>query len=560
MTAYQLLGLNKSFVQGLAEMGIEHPSYAQTQFIPAASRHDSNIVAVLKGGSVYQDVYGLSLLSAMDPLKPSLQGIVLCNTREQCNQVAADLEKRASAVPGLRILALPGSTSIEEQAEQVRGVQVVVAYPGRLVDLLTHGVINLHEVSHFVLHGGDELLNAGMREAIDILLMAVEHRRATWMLTASVTDEVKELVRRFMPQAREITIHDVSLAGRNIVHQYYLCRNPLRFPALKRLLSVEYRWRGYIICLTRNDGREIAEKLSISGIPARFIDSEVSADEYNHLIDQFTTGKYHWLIMTDVAVRSLQLPPVPAIIHYGIPSVPEVYYQRCRLLADMGAEPAYAASIITPKFEADLIDVSHQVNVHLERRIIPTPEDLTEARYRRALERYFDQERVEVPEHLMVESVKNFNKLTKGEIIQMIATAEYRRIREKALRETDLNLIDTPEPASTPASAPVETEEETKPLPVSSNGSKERLFVNIGQMDGVTESTFVTHLQRALGIPPTAISNIDLKRTHIHFDIDPEYAAIVRSELPKYAVKDRAVRVDDASPTSRDRPRKSKRR
>ncbi len=560
MTAYQLLGLNKPFVQGLAEMGIEHPTYAQTQFIPAASRNDSNIIAVLKGESVYHDVYGLSLLNGMDAQKASLQGIVLCNTREQCNQVAADLSKLATAIPDLRILALPGSTSIEEQAEQVRGVQVVVAYPGRLVDLLTHGAINLHEVSHLVLHGADELLNAGMREAIDILFMAAEHRRATWMLTASVTDEVRDIIRRFAPQAREITIHDVSLAGRNIVHQYYLCRNPLRLPALKRLLSVEYRWRGYIICLTRNDGREIAEKLSLTGLTARFIDSEVSADEYNHLIDQFTSGQCRWLIMTDVAVRSLQLPPVPAIIHYGIPSVPEVYYQRCRLLSDTDAEPAYAAAIITPKFEADLIDVSHQVNVHLERTMIPTPETLTEARYRRAMERYFNPEPVDVPEHLMAESVKNFNKLTKAEIIQLIATTEYRRISEKAARETDLNVIDTPEPAATPPGTPVATEGETRRPPPASDGSKDRLFVNIGQMDGVTESSFVTHLHRALGIPPTAISNIDLKRTHIHFDIDPEYATIVRSELPKFAVKDRAVRVDDASPATRERPRKSKRR
>jgi|GEM_PF-1046372 len=562
MTAYQLLGLNKAFVLGLEEMGIQHPTYAQTQFIPAVSRYDTDIIAVVKGKTPHEEAYGLPLLNQIDPALLQLQGVVLCNTREECQQIMSALEQWANPIEGLRIVSLFGSVPIEEQVAQLeQGAQIVVAYPGRLIDLLTRGALSMHEVSHVVLHGADELLLTGQREAIDIMIMAAENRRATWVMVDHVNDEVLDLGRRYLPQVKEITIHDISLSQRNISHTYYLCRNQHRFPSLKRLLDVKAEWRGMIICLTRNDGREIVEKLTPFGHPSRFIDSEMTADALAPILEAFNQQQIAWLVMTDVAARNLTLPLAPVMIQYGIPSAPETYYQRCQLLADNVPGGALSVTIITPKFEEDLLEVSHQIQVNLERYPIPSAEELIVIRLQQSLNRFVAQPRTELPEHLhaMVETA--FGQLTKEEIMYRVALAEYERLAEKARREGNLNVTEreTPPPSQTEAVA-----DDSEGMTYY-NGKLERLFVNIGQMDGVTENSFVLHLNRALGIPPAAISNIDLKRTHIHFDIESTYAPVIRTELPKFAVKDRAVRVDDATPTTRDRkippgPRRNKRR
>lgn len=545
MSDYQLLGLNNQFVQGLEAIGVSTPSYAQSQFIPAVSSSGTSIIGIIKDFGDFTEVYGLSLLNTIRPALESLQAVVLCNSRETCQHVGNILSGWGSALGGLKIVILPGGVSIEDQTRQLEdGAQVVVAYPGRLVDLLTRNVVSLGSVKQIVLHGADELLSAGQRDALDIIMMAAEQRLASWMLVSTITEEVREFAVRYMPKSREITVHDISLAGKNIRHEYYLSRAQHRFPALRRIIGVQTDWRGAIVCLTRNDGRELAEKISQYGYPTRFVDSEMPAVELNYTFRMFESGDVHWLTLTDVAVRNLALPKIPVILHYGVPAVPEAYYQRCLILDAEGPGGAVSAALLTPKFEADFLDVCHKVQAKGVHQPIPTPEALMEVRFKRSLSRLAAGADKELPGALEDFVQLQFGKLTKSELIKRVASAEYARLLEKGARETDLNIGSEDAPANQGALPDYMA---SQPIEGVADGLV-RLFINIGSMDGVTESTFLTHLERALGVPPKAVHNIDLKRTHIHFDVEAAFASVIKSELPKFAVKDRAIRVDDAMP------------
>ncbi len=545
MSDYQLLGLNNQFVQGLEAIGVSNPTYAQSQFIPAVSSAGTSLIGVIKDFENFTEVYGLSLLNTIHPDSEAIQAVVLCNSRETCQQVGNILSGWGGALGGLKIVVLPGGVSIEDQTKQLAlGAQIVVAYPGRLVDLVTRNVISLGVVRNVVLHGADELLAAGQRDALDIIMMAAEQRHAAWMLVSAVTEEVREFASRYIPKCREITVHDISLAGKGIRHEYYLSRAQHRFPALRRMVSVRAEWRGAIVCLTRNDGRELAEKISQYGHPTRFVDSEMPAAELNHIFRMYASDEVHWLTLTDVAVRNLALPKIPVILHYGVPAVPEAYYQRCLILDADRSEGAVSAALLTPKFEADFLDVCHKVQAKAENQPIPTPEELTEVRFKRSLSRLAAGGDRVLPASLEDFVQQHFGKLTKLELIKRVASAEYARLLEKGVRETDLNVGSddvSPKPTEVPADVA------SQPIEGVAEGFV-RLFINIGSMDGVTESTFLAHLERALSVPPAAVHHIDLKRTHIHFDVEAAFAPVIRAELPKFAVKDRAIRVDDAMP------------
>ena len=252
MTAFKELGISDELLQGIAALGFETPTPVQELVIPAALSGEDDFIALAQTGTGKTAAFGLPLLQRIDPKVKTVQALVLCPTRELCVQVAGDLADYSKFAHKYKVVPVYGGASIETQIKNIRaGAQIVVATPGRLVDLLVRQAIQLDHVARVVLDEADEMLNMGFKEALDIILEAVTERESIWCFSATMPDEVREIAKTYMDKPRELRVGEKNRINANIEHVYYVCRPDDRFATLKRVVDANPGIYGLIFCRTK---------------------------------------------------------------------------------------------------------------------------------------------------------------------------------------------------------------------------------------------------------------------------------------------------------------------
>ncbi|RWX43672.1 Superfamily II DNA and RNA helicase [Candidatus Electrothrix aarhusensis] len=320
MTTFTDLGLNDELLQALDALGFTEPTPVQVKVIPLMLEQEIDIVSLAQTGTGKTAAFGLPLIHLIDSKDKRTQGLILCPTRELCMQVSRDLESFSRFTPGIKVLAIYGGASIDQQMRELRkGVQIIVATPGRLRDLIRRGKVDISGVRYAVFDEADEMLQMGFQDELNAILAETPKEKNTLLFSATMSREVANIASRYMTNPVEITMGKKNAGADNVTHEYYLINGRDRYPALKRIVDNNPDNFSIIFCRTRRDTQEVADKLIQDGYRADSLHGELSQAQRDLVMDKFRKKHLQLLVATDVAARGLDVNDLTHVINYSLP-------------------------------------------------------------------------------------------------------------------------------------------------------------------------------------------------------------------------------------------------
>lgn len=542
MMTFEELGLNDKLLQGIYALGFQNPTPIQESVIPTALTTNDDIVALAQTGTGKTAAFGLPLLQRSNPEAKHVQALILCPTRELCVQVAGDLANYAQAAHQYKVVAVYGGAPIDQQIRQLKsGAQIIVATPGRLVDLLARQVVSLDHVERVVLDEADEMLNMGFREALDIILEAIPPKRAVWLFSATMPEEVRRISKLYMKNQQELSAGPQNKGNENIEHIYYVCRADDRYSTLKRIVDATPGIYGLVFCRTKNETKEVAEQMIRDGYNADALHGDLVQDDRDRVMNRFREGNLQLLVATDVAARGIDVSDISHVINYNLPDESEIYTHRSGRTGRAGRK-GISISLVTGRQEERIRQIERKLRVPFARKPIPTGKEVCEKQLFHIIQNIHDQK----VEHAAIEPFlpriyEALADISKEELIKRFASVEFNRFLEYYRNAPDIN------PGSAQGKKSGVASGAGKPASTG-HGGLQRLFVNIGSMDGVTKGEFLKLLDKELGIPSRAVGQIDINKTCLHVEVEAGYIPVLKEGLEEFSVNGRTVRVDDATP------------
>lgn len=346
---FEELGLKSEVLKSLKEMGFEAPTPIQQQAIPHLLGDNSDFVGLAQTGTGKTAAFGLPLISKIEENSKNPQGLIICPTRELCLQISKDLEVFAKYVK-INIVAVYGGTDIRRQMTDVKkGVAIVVATPGRLMDLINRKAISLSDVETVVLDEADEMLNMGFKEDIDAILESTPDYKNVWLFSATMPAEVARIAKNYMEDPFEVSIGHKNQSNENIEHIYYVVKEKDRYAAVKRLIDFHPDIYGLIFCRTRQETANVAEKLAKDGYNAEPLHGDLSQAQRDRVMDRFRKKDLQILVATDVAARGIDIDNITHVINYNLPDDIENYTHRSGRTARAGRKGQSLVLVNTEK-------------------------------------------------------------------------------------------------------------------------------------------------------------------------------------------------------------------
>jgi ATP-dependent RNA helicase DeaD len=537
MSSFKELGLDDDLLEGITSMGFETPTPVQELVIPVALTTDEDIIALAQTGTGKTAAFGLPLLQRIDPKDHGVHALILCPTRELCVQVASDLEKYAEFARQYKVVAVYGGASIETQIRQIKaGAQIIVATPGRLMDLLTRKAVRLDAVERVVLDEADEMLNMGFKEAVDFILGAALNRKSIWLFSATMPDAVRSIAKDYMNNPQELSTGKRNQINENIEHQYYVCRADDRYATLKRVVDANPGIYGLIFVRTKVEAKEVAEQMIRDGYNSDALHGDLAQADRDRVMQRFRENNLQLLIATDVAARGLDVQNISHVINYGLPDEIEVYTHRSGRTGRAG-KTGISISIVTPKYEEKVLQIERKAKATFHKKMIPTGYEVCEQQLFHIVKGIHTQEvQKEEIAPFMERIMEELKDLSKEDLIERFASVEFNRFLKYYRNAPDINVYPLGDKRGIRTTTPG----------TATSGNMNRLFLNVGEMDGVSKKDFIKLLSRSFGVPATSIGHIDLNRSYMHFDLDGAYVTVVRQGLAEFTINGRRLRVDDA--------------
>ena len=418
-------------MRAIGEMGYVAPMPIQEKVIPHLLNESTDVVGLAQTGTGKTAAFGLPTLQRVDTLSLATQAIILDPTRELCMQTCNDLNDYAKYIDGLRILPVYGGSSIEVQIRALRkGVQIIVATPGRLLDLIRRGEVKLQEVNTVILDEADEMLNMGFVDDINAILEHVPDTRKMLMFSATMPPEIAEIAHRYMHEPKEYVIGTRNEGSANVRHLYYMVRANDKYLALKRICDYLPRIYGIIFCRTRAMAQEIATQLIEDGYDADALHGDLSQAQRDAVMKKFRERNLQLLVATDVAARGLDVDNLTHIISYSLPDDNAVYNHRSGRTGRAG-KTGVSIAIIHSRERNKLRDIEKHIGKAFERCEVPKPKAIIEKQLFNLADRL---EKVEVKESDIAEFLppvlKKLSWLDSEDLLKRLLSLEFNRLLE----------------------------------------------------------------------------------------------------------------------------------
>ncbi len=543
LNPFTQLGLNDDLLRGISEIGFQNPTPVQELVIPNALQTESDLLVLAQTGTGKTAAFGLPLLQLIDPSVRGVQALVLCPTRELCVQVANDLVNYSKYAHQAKVTAVYGGASIERQMLDIkRGVQIVVATPGRLIDLLERRAIALDQLSRLVLDEADEMLNMGFKDDLDTILAAASSRQSVWLFSATMPNEVRTIANNYMRNPLELSVGRKNQTNENIEHVYYVCRPDDRYSVLKRIVDSNPGIFGLIFCRTKTETKEIAEQMTRDGYNSDALHGDLSQNDRDRVMLRFRENNLQLLIATDVAARGIDVSDITHVINYGLPDDIEVYTHRSGRTGRAGKK-GVSISIVTPKFEERIKHIERASRAQFAKMNIPNGTDVCEKQLLHIIKNIHETEVQDTEiEPYLPQIFEELKDVSKEDLIKRFASMEFNRFLSYYKDAQDLNIYPKVRKQR------IETMNGAASVSASSDTRRgfTRLFINIGKADELDKRTFVEMMSEQFGIPKRAIGDIELRKVHTYFEIDLQFADKVRREAHNLEFDGRAIRVNDA--------------
>ena len=552
MKTFEELGVSPEIRKAIEEMGYENPMPVQEEVIPYLLGEGNDVVALAQTGTGKTAAFGLPLIQKINVKNRVPQALILCPTRELCLQIAGDLNDYSKYIDGLKVLPVYGGSSIESQIRMLKsGVHIIVATPGRLIDLMERKVAKLDTIGNVVMDEADEMLNMGFTDSINSILEKVPEDRNTLMFSATMSPEISRISKQYLRNAKEITIGTKNEGSKNVNHIAYVVHAKDKYAALKRIADYYPQIYGIIFCRTRKETQEIADKLIQDGYNADSLHGELSQAQRDLVMQKFRQRHLQLLVATDVAARGLDVNDLTHVINYGLPDDTESYTHRSGRTGRAG-KTGISIAIINLRERGKMRKIERIINKKFIVGEMPTGKQICEQQLIKLID---DIEKVKVNEE-EIESFlpgiyRKLEWLSKEDLIKRVVSMEFNRFLEYYSNAPE---IETP--------TVTDRRGEREPRERKEHGSSRekterkaekgytRLFLNLGKTDGFYANQIIELINRNMKKQRTTIGRIDLMQNFSFFEVAEKQANDVISALNKVNLNGRKVVVEVAGENS----------
>ena len=553
--SFEALGIEESLLESIQSLGFTNPTPIQEQAIPILLSGTKDFVGLAQTGTGKTAAFGLPLLQLVDAKVNHPQALVVCPTRELCMQITKDLYNFSSKKKSIKTVAVYGGASIGEQIRDLKkGTQIVVATPGRLIDLIERKAINLNNISYIVLDEADEMLNMGFREDIEFILGNTPNRNSIWLFSATMPSEVRQVSKRFMTTPAEVTIGKVNAANVNIDHQFYATSGVNRYQTLKRIIDFNPGIYGIIFTRTKADAQSITESLIREGYDIEALHGDLTQAQRDKVMARFREKSLQLLIATDVAARGIDVKDITHVINYELPDDPEVYTHRSGRTGRAG-KSGVCISIVTQREVYRLRQIEKLINNKFHKMDIPSGKDVCRKQFFHFIDKMLNADISHGEYETYVPLLKEkFANVEKEEILTRVAALEFDRFLQYYENAADLNVRDDRrnERSSDRSREKSSSDRREGGKSFQRGGSSgggagyKKLFINLGTKDGFYKASFLQFILDMSDLKKEVLGRIDMKEMNSWVEIEGGAANKMIQSIDGKKFKGRKIRMNDA--------------
>lgn len=562
---FETLGLEENLLKAVTALGFENPTTIQEKAIPVLLSGTTDFIGLAQTGTGKTAAFGLPLLQLLDAEKRYPQALVVCPTRELCIQIVNEMELFKKFKKQTNIVAVYGGTSISGQIREIkRGVQIVVATPGRLIDLIERKAVNLEQIQYVVLDEADEMLNMGFKDDIEFILKNTPNRESTWLFSATMPSEIRKVSSKYMTKPVEVTVGKVNTGNKNIDHQYYTVSAQHRYEALKRLIDFNPGMYGIIFARTKADTQQIADKLTREGYDIDALHGDLSQAQRDKVMGEFRDKTLQLLIATDVAARGIDVQGITHVINYELPDDIEVYTHRSGRTGRAG-NTGVCMSIIHSRESYKLRQIEKMIQASFHKLEIPTGKDVCRKQFFFFMDKLLqaDISHGDYETYLPMLEEK-FKDVSKEEVLKRVASLEFNRFLNYYQNAEDLNIRGDDRRNKRQSSERNDRgnsrnfrerneptgdrrRRDTAGREFGGGGNTTRLFVNLGTKDGFYKASFLQYILDMSDLRKDVLGRIDMKEMNSWVEIDKNAAKQMMNSIDGKTFKGRKIRMNDAN-------------
>lgn len=532
MKTFEELGVGEPLRRAIEELGFETPMPVQEAVIPHLLGDDGgDVVALAQTGTGKTAAFGLPVLQRIDPSKHVPQALILAPTRELCLQIAGDLADFSKYIPDVTVLPVYGGSSIESQIRALRaGVEVIVATPGRLIDLINRGVVNSSDVHTVILDEADEMLNMGFLDSIEEILSHIPEDRRMLLFSATMPADIAKIAKKYMRDYREFVIGNRNEGAANVRHIYYMVNARDKYLALKRIADNSPDIYAIVFCRTRRDTQEIADRLIADGYNADALHGDLSQQQRDIVMKKFRDRVTSILVATDVAARGLDVDDLTHVINFGLPDEAAVYTHRSGRTGRAG-KTGVSIAIIHSREKGRLREIEKIIGKKFEHKQVPTPEHIIEKQLYHLADRI---ERAQVDETEIGKYLPGVSRklswLSGEDLLKRLISLELHRLIQYYKDAPVIDLIDEKKSKKERKEKGRERDPREKDRRTAEEGM-ERIYVNLGKADGFYAGNLIDMLNHTVEGKRVDVGRIDLFANYSLFDVEKDAARRVVGSL-----------------------------
>lgn len=531
MKTFEELGVSPEIRKAIEELGYENPMPVQEEVIPYLLGNGNDVVALAQTGTGKTAAFGLPLIQKIDVKNCVPQALVLCPTRELCLQIAGDLTDYSKYITDLKILPVYGGSSIDSQIRSLkRGVHIIVATPGRLIDLMERKVAQLATIRDVVMDEADEMLNMGFTDSINAILENIPQDRNTLMFSATMSPEIARIAKTYLHEAKEITIGTKNEGSKNVNHVAYIVHAKDKYLALKRVVDFYPQIYGIVFCRTRKETQEIADKLIQDGYNADSLHGELSQAQRDLVMQKFRQRHLQLLVATDVAARGLDVNDLTHVINYGLPDDTESYTHRSGRTGRAG-KTGISIAIINLREKGRMKEIEHIIKKKFEVSVLPSGQEICQQQLIKVID---DIEKVKVNEEeietFLPGIYRKLDWLDKEDLVKRVVSLEFNRFLDYYKNAPE---IEQPKANEKKSEAKESRKGDKEKVGRKAEKGYTRLFLNLGKTDGFYTNQIIDLVNRNLRKERIQIGRIDLMQNFSFFEVIQEQAPQVLKALNK---------------------------
>ena len=549
LKTFEELGVSEEIRRAIEELGFEHPMPVQEEVIPYLLGNRNDVIALAQTGTGKTAAFGIPVLQRTDSRVRQTQALILSPTRELCLQIADDLKDFAKYIDGINIVPVYGGTSIENQIKSLRhGAQIIVATPGRLIDLMNRGVAKLDAVRNVVLDEADEMLNMGFSESIDEILEGVPEDRNTLLFSATMSKEIEKIARNYLHDPKEIVVGSRNEGAEHVNHIYYMVNAKDKYLALKRVVDYFPKIFAIIFCRTKRETQEIADKLIHDGYNAESLHGDLSQQQRDLTMQKFRQHMTQLLVATDVAARGLDVDDLTHVINFGLPDDIESYTHRSGRTGRAGKKGT-SISIIHSRERSKMRAIEKTIGKKFVEGVMPSAQEICKKQLYKVMDQIV---KTDVNEEEIAPFMEDINRyfeyIDKEDLIKKIVSVEFGKFLAYYADAPKIGKVQG-------ESRKKDRKDDARKRTRKAEEGYRRLFINLGKADGFYPGEIMQFINKHMK-GRQEVGNIDLLSKMSYIEVPEEDAEKVMDALDGTTYKGRDVRCNDADEGGKGRSRK----